>query len=320
MSPGQTALSIVIPYLNEEDNIIPLYEEICAVMSDMKIGHEIIFVDDGSTDSSNQKVETLAAADEKVKLIVFGRNFGQTAAMSAGIDFAQGEVIMLMDADRQNDPADIPKLYEKILEGHDVVVGWRKNRQDKTVNRKLPSRIANWLIRKVGGVQVNDLGCSHKAFRREIIKNVKLYGEMHRFIPLYTATVGGKLTEVVVNHRARVAGVTKYGIARTFKVILDLITVKFLMNYATRPMYFFGGCGLFFFMMSFVTAFFLIIHKVIDDISIIRSPLLIVTAVFILLAFNFVLMGLLAEILMRIYYESQNKTSYFVKRKVNVND
>ncbi len=311
-------ISIVLPVHNEQDNITPLYDEIAHVLSKESYEGEIICVDDGSTDSSTKVIRSLAQKDTRVKLVEFTRNFGQTAAMAAGIDHAAGDVVILMDADRQNDPADIPVLLNKLNEGFDVCVGWRKNRQDKAINRKLPSKIANYIIRKVGGVQVHDLGCSLKAFKRELIQSVKLYGEMHRFIPLYTTAAGGKITEVVVNHRARVAGVTKYGINRTFKVILDLITVKFLMKYATKPMYFFGGGGLLMFVFSFITSLFLIAHKFLHNISIIQSPLLILAAVFFILAFNFILMGLLAEMQMRTYFESQNKPSYFVKETVNI--
>jgi glycosyltransferase involved in cell wall biosynthesis len=275
-------------------------------------------VDDGSTDASRKIIESLCSQDPLVKGIFFRRNFGQTAAMAAGIDHARGDIIVLMDADRQNDPADIPKLLKEIEEGHDVVVGWRKDRQDNTMSRKLPSYIANYLIRKIGGVKVHDLGCSLKAFRSQLIKEVKLYGEMHRFIPLYTTAHGGRLIEVVVNHRPRVAGKTKYGVMRTFKVILDLITVKFLMSYSTRPMYFFGSIGLSLFGLALLSSLFLLIHKFVNGISIIQSPLLILSAVLAILACNFILMGLLAEIMMRIYYDSSNRPSYYLQGTRNI--
>lgn len=317
-SRSKVDLSLVLPVLNEQENIFPLYEEIIAVFNQMNLEYEIIFVDDGSTDQSISLLKELAARDPNVRVLIFSRNFGQTAAMSAGIDNARGEVIMLMDADRQNDPADIPLLYRTIQDGHDVVVGWRKDRKDRALNRKLPSRVANWIIRKVGDVDVKDLGCSHKAFRREFIQNVRLYGEMHRFIPLYTNAMGGRLKEVAVNHRARVAGETKYGIARTYKVLLDLFTVKFLMKYLTRPMYFFGGFGFLFSLLSVTTASAALFHKLYYDVSIIRSPLLIVTAVFVIISVNFFLMGLMAELLMRTYFESQNKKSYYFRETLNV--
>ncbi len=310
-------ISVALPIHNEEDNILPMYEELVPVLSTLGRPYEIILVDDGSTDSSRKVIESLCAKDKKVKGVYFRRNFGQTAAMAAGIDHATGDVIVLMDADRQNDPADIPLLLSKIDEGDDVVVGWRKNRQDKAVSRKLPSKIANYLIRKVGKVQVHDLGCSLKAFRSDLIKGVKLYGEMHRFIPLYTTAQGGRLSEVVVNHRARVAGKTKYGVMRTFKVILDLITVKFLMSYSTRPMYFFGSVGMALFTLGLISSFFLLVHKFAHGISIIQSPLLILSAVFAILACNFILMGLLAEIMMRIYYDADHRPSYYVKSTSN---
>lgn len=310
-------LSLVLPVMNEVQNIRPLYEEIVSVLKQMSIHYEIIFVDDGSTDGSIGEMKSLAEQDSQVKSLIFSRNFGQTAAMSAGIEQARGEIIMLMDADRQNDPQDIPNFLKEIENGHDVVVGWRKDRKDNAINRKLPSRIANHLIRKVGNVDINDLGCSHKAFRSEFIQQIRLYGEMHRFIPLYTTAMGGRLKEIVVHHRPRVAGETKYGIARTYKVILDLITVKFMMKYLTRPMYFFGGFGFLFGVLSILTSFSALFHKFYHDVSIIRSPLLIVTAVFVIISVNFFLMGLMAELLMRTYFESQNKRSYFIREKYN---
>lgn len=313
-------LSVVLPVHNEQENIQEMFREIDEVCQKHQYDYEAVFVDDGSSDKSFTILEEMAQEHKQIKLIGFKRNFGQTAAMSAGIDYASGQTIILMDSDLQNDPNDIPMFLKEINNGHDVVVGWRKERKDNTLNRKIPSMIANWLIRKVGGVQINDLGCSMKAFNREIIKQVRLYGEMHRFIPLYTSAIGGKLTEVVVNHRARVAGETKYGINRTFKVILDLITVKFLIKYSTKPMYFFGGAALGFWALSILTSIFLMIHKFAHEISIIRSPFLILTCVLVMIGFNFILMGLLSEMIMRTYYESQNKKSYIVEKMVNIDD
>ncbi len=311
-------ISIVLPVHNEEENLIPLTEEILEVLNSHEIPYEIIFVDDGSTDRSKEIIRELSTKNDNIRAVIFRRNFGQTAAMAAGIDHATGEVIFLMDSDRQNDPHDIPKMLGEIKNGNDVVVGWRKDRQDAAVSRKLPSRIANHLIRKVGGVHVHDLGCSLKAFKRELIKEVHLYGEMHRFIPLYTNAIGARMAEMVVNHRPRVAGQTKYGISRTFRVILDLITVKFLLSYTTRPMYFFGKVSFGLFISCFITSIFLVIHKFANDISIIQSPLLILSAVLFILGGNFLLMGLLAELQMRTYYEAQNKPSYYVRERVNL--
>ena len=312
------SLSLVLPVMDEEKNLRPLYEEIVEVFKAKSYDYEIIFVDDGSQDRSREIISELGKKDPAIKGIFFRRNFGQTAAMSAGIDFSSKDIIFLMDADRQNDPRDIPAMLERIEQGDDVVVGWRKNRKDKAISRKLPSMLANWLIRKVGGVEVNDLGCSLKGFRSSLIKEVKLYGEMHRFIPLYTKLIGGRLSEVVVNHRERVAGKTKYGLGRTFNVILDLVTVKFFLSYGTKPMYFFGKFGLFFLFLSAASTFFLFLHKFLHQISIVQSPLLILFTIFMILGVHFILMGVLAEIQIRIYYESQHKKSYYIKSSMNI--
>lgn len=311
-------LSLVLPVHNEEENILPLVQEIISVLSPLSFKFEIIFVDDGSSDRSAQIISDLCLKNEAIKFLKFRRNFGQTAAMAAGIDYSQGEIIVLMDSDRQNDPHDIPQLIKEIENGSDVVVGWRKNRQDDVLRRNLPSKMANWLIKKIGKVEVHDLGCSLKAFKKELIGQIRLYGEMHRFIPLYTNAIGGKLTEVVVNHRKRVAGISKYGMIRIFKVLLDLITVKFLLEYGTRPMYFFGVLSFFLLALGILSSLFLILHKILHGISIIQSPLLIVTAVLIILSVNFIMMGLIAELLMRTYYESQKKPCYYLKEKINL--
>lgn len=311
-------VSLVLPVHNEEENITPLINEIESALLKLNLLYEIIVVDDGSTDQSINVIKEICLNNKKVKLIKFRRNFGQTAAMSAGIDHSKGDVIILMDSDRQNDPNDIPLLLKEIENGSDVVVGWRKNRKDDAIKRNLPSKIANWLIRKIGKVQVHDLGCSLKAFKKELISHVRLYGEMHRFIPLYTNAIGGKLTEVVVNHRPRVAGISKYGMIRTFKVLLDLVTVKFLLEYGTRPMYFFGVLSFSLLILGICSSIFLIIHKLANGISIIQSPLLIVTAVLVILSVNFIMMGLIAELLMRTYFESQKKPSYYLKETINL--
>ena len=313
-----TSISLVLPVMNEEDNLVPLYEEIVETFRAREYDYEILFVDDSSQDDSRKIILDLSKRDSGVKGIFFRRNFGQTAAMSAGIDFSSKELIFLMDADRQNDPKDIPAMVEKIGEGHDIVVGWRKNRKDKIFSRRLPSIMANWLIRKVGGVEVNDLGCSLKGFRSDLIKEVRLYGEMHRFIPLYTKLVGAKLSEMVVNHRERVAGESKYGLGRTFNVLLDLITVKFFLGHQTKPMHFFGKIGLFFIFLSAVSAFFLFLHKFLHAISIVQSPLLVLFVLFIILGVQFILMGILAEIQIRTYYENQDKKSYYIQKIINL--
>ncbi|MCX8124635.1 MAG: glycosyltransferase family 2 protein, partial [Spirochaetes bacterium] len=237
-------LSIVLPVYNEEENILPQYEHIVDAMKKTKYTYEIVFVDDGSTDNSFALLEQIAKKDKRVHVVQFRRNFGQTAAMAAGIEYSKGDIIIFMDSDLQNDANDIPLLVQKIEEGYDVVSGWRKNRQDKLLSRKIPSRIANWLIAKVTGVYLHDLGCSLKAYRGEIIRQVNLYGEMHRFIPVHASWIGASIVEVPVQHHPRKFGKSKYGIKRTFKVLLDLATVKFMGSYSTKPNYIFGGIGL----------------------------------------------------------------------------
>ncbi|RTZ61357.1 MAG: glycosyltransferase, partial [Gammaproteobacteria bacterium] len=237
-------ISVVIPVYNEEENLKPLYGELKEVLKSLPYEYEIIFVDDGSTDGSYEILKKLALEDKKVKVIRFRRNYGQTAAMYAGFQYAQGDVIITMDGDLQNDPHDIPKLLEKINEGYDIVSGWRKNRKDPFLTRILPSKIANWIISKVTGVHLHDYGCTLKAYRKEVAKNFRLYGDMHRFLPAVAKSFGAKITEIVVNHRPRIHGRSKYGIGRTVRVILDIFLVKFLNDYLNKPMYVFGSTGL----------------------------------------------------------------------------
>ena len=251
-------LSIIIPVYNEEDNILPLFSAVSDVVRKNNYSAEIIFIDDGSSDRTVERIKSLQDA----KLIRFRKNFGQTAAMSAGIDFASGDVIIPMDGDLQNDPNDIPKLLEKLNEGYDVVSGWRKDRKDNPIKRNLPSRIANGLISSISGVHLHDYGCSLKAYRRDVIKDIKLYGEMHRFIPVYANWMGGKVTEVPVTHHPRIHGVSKYGINRTFKVVLDLIVIKFLQKYAQKSIHVFGGLGLLSFFFSFISAAVMFYYKI----------------------------------------------------------
>ena len=243
MAKQSPEVSVVVPLLNEQDNIGPLYEQIKKSLAD-QYDYEIIFVDDGSSDNSFAILAGLQKTDTSVKVICFRKNFGQTAALSAAFNHAKGKVIVAIDADLQNDPADIPKMIDRLNEGFDVVSGWRKKRHDNAITRRLPSVIANWLIAKITGVKLHDFGCTLKAYRREVLAETKLYGEMHRFIPALASWSGAKICEVVVNHRPRTAGVAKYGLARTFKVVLDLITVKFLGSFSTKPIYIFGGLGL----------------------------------------------------------------------------
>ncbi|MCG8696646.1 MAG: glycosyltransferase family 2 protein, partial [Bacteroidales bacterium] len=252
-------------------------------------------------------------SDPRIRLIRFRRNFGQTAAMSAGFDHARGEVIVPLDADLQNDPADIPMMMEKLDEGYDVVSGWRKKRHDAALTRLLPSRIANWIISKITGVALHDYGCSLKAYRKEVLDETQLYGEMHRFIPAIASWAGARITEVVVNHRPRTAGVAKYGLGRTFKVILDLITVKFLGAYHTKPIYVFGGWGGVCLLGSFFSGLIVLYMKLFQNYSMNRNPLLYLTALLITTAVQFILMGLLAEMQVRTYFESQNRPTYIIR-------
>ena len=274
-------LSILLPLYNEEENIRLQYEEITAAVDSLKVEYEILFVDDGSTDRSFEILSSIAAHDERVKLIQFRRNFGQTAAMAAGIDHSRGEILVFMDSDLQNDPRDIGRLLEKIEEGYDVVSGWRKKRKDNLFIRTIPSRIANRLIARVSGVRLHDLGCSLKAYRGEVLRQVKLYGEMHRFIPIHASWVGASITEIPVNHNPRRFGKSKYGIIRTFKVILDLFTVKFMGSYATKPIYIFGGAGIVLFAGSILSGSAVILMKLFLRHSMIRNPLLLLTVMLI---------------------------------------
>jgi len=313
-------LSIILPIYNEEESLNKLFSELNTVLSTFSFDYEIIAVNDGSGDNSIKVLQEWAQKNNKIKVINFSRNFGQTAALSAGIDYARGDIIIPMDADLQNDPTDIEKFLNKIKEGSDIVSGWRKNRQDKLISRKIPSWIANFIISKVTKVNLHDYGCTMKAYKKEVIKPVKLYGEMHRFIPAFAVWHGAKITEIEVNHRQRSFGKTKYGISRTFKVILDLLVVKFLTVYATKPMHFFGKIGFYAFLFATLSGLIAIYLKIFLSISFIVTPLPLLTALLVIIGMQFILMGILAEILIRIYYESQNKTTYTIKENINFND
>lgn len=309
-------LSLFLPVLDEEENLRPMHAKIQSALTTLGKTAEIIYVDDGSTDNSLQILKEIAADDDRVRVISLRRNYGQTAAMSAGIDAAKGDILIPMDADLQNDPADIVKLLEKLDEGYDVVSGWRKNRQDKLVSRKIPSQIANRIISWIGGVKLHDYGCSLKAYRRDVLQDVKLYGEMHRFIPIYASWAGARVTEIPVDHHARTGGKSKYGISRTIKVVFDLITIKFMAEYHTKPLYVFGTFGIIAFLLSMVagiTAFYL---KFVNGVSFILTPLPLITIVMLAIAVQFFLMGLLAELLVRTYHESQDKPIYAVREKI----
>lgn len=310
-------LSVIIPVFNEEDNIDLLYEKLVSSLDKINCSWEAVFIDDGSIDRSFDALRKISARDSRIRVVKFVRNFGQTAALAAGIDHAEGKVIIPMDADLQNDPADIVRLLEKMKEGFDVVSGWRKNRQDAFLHRVLPSWLANKLISSISGVRLHDYGCSLKAYRREVIKNIKLYGEMHRFVPIYASWQGARVTEIPVDHHPRQFGQSKYGISRTFKVILDLITVKFMSTYFTKPIYLFGFAGMASLGLSIASFLWMLVLKFGYDTTFIETPLPVLCAMFFMLSVQFILMGLLAEILMRTYHESQGKRIYIVETKLN---
>ena len=308
-------LSIVIPVYNEVESLPLLHKAVHAALQDLKRSWEIVFVDDGSKDGSDRVLVELAVQDpQHVCVVEFRRNFGQTTAIAAGIDHACGDVIVFLDADLQNDPADIPAMLEKLDEGYDVVSGWRKNREDNAVTRNLPSHMANWLISNVTGVHLHDYGCTLKAYRREALTGFRLYGEMHRFIPVYADAVGAKIFEMPVRHHARQYGKSKYGLERTAKVVLDLIAVKFLTNYANKPIYLFGGGGIVLLVLSFLGLFFLLIRKLIFQIDVLTSPLFVIIVMAAMMGFQSILMGLIAELLVRTYHESQSKPTYTIRK------
>jgi glycosyltransferase involved in cell wall biosynthesis len=308
-------LSIVIPVYNEVDSLPLLHPAIQQAMAKMPdLCWEAVLVDDGSSDGSVDAIQSLARSDpQHITAVILRRNFGQTAAIAAGIDHASGEVIVLLDADLQNDPADIPMMLEKINQGYDVVSGWRINRQDTFVTRTLPSRIANWLISTVTGVHLHDYGCTLKAYRREVLTGFRLYGEMHRFIPAYAYSVGARMIEMPVNHHSRKFGRTKYGLNRTIKVVLDLFTVKFLLSYANKPIYLFGGAGLLLILSSLLAFLFLLGRKIFAGIDILSSPLFQLATMVMILGVQSILMGLIAELLARTYHESQAKPTYTIR-------
>jgi len=311
-------LSVIVPLFNEEENVEELYRELSEVLRNYGRSYEIIFVDDGSTDRTAERLCSVTKGDPAVRIIRFRRNFGQTAALSAGFDYARGEILCALDGDLQNDPADIPRLLGKLDEGYDVVSGWRRNRRDPYITRRLPSTIANKLISWISGVHLHDFGCTLKAYRREILSDVRLYGEMHRFIPIYASWYGGRITEIEVNHRPRRRGRSKYGLNRTIKIILDLIVIAFLSNYARKPIYVFGGFGLLMFFLAFLTGCYGLYLKYFADppLMLNRTPLPAMVAGMVVVGFLAIFMGLLAEMNTRIYYESQRKPIYSVKELI----
>jgi len=302
MKEQRPQVSVVAPLLDEQDNIRPLYDQITQSLAGKY-----------SYDDSFKILAEIQKADDAVHVIRFRRNFGQTPALSAGFAHARGEIIVALDADLQNDPADIPKMIEKLNEGYDVVSGWRKKRHDKLVTRLIPSRMANWLISRITGVKLHDYGCTLKAYRKEVLDETNLYGEMHRFIPAHASWSGARIAEIVVNHRPRVAGEAKYGLARTWKVLLDLITVKFLGSYSTKPIYIFGGLGLLSTLGAIAFGLIVLYQKIVNNFSMNRNPLLTLTAVLMISTIQFILMGLLAELLVRTYHESQNRPTYVIR-------
>jgi glycosyltransferase involved in cell wall biosynthesis len=311
-------LSVIAPVYNEVENLPLLHEALHQALDNMDYPWEVVLVDDGSSDGSREVLESLAEKDPQyVRVVEFRRNFGQTAAIAAGIDHAKGDIVVLIDADMQNDPADIPYLIEKIHEGYDVVSGWRRNRQDTFLTRTLPSRMANWLISVVTGVHLHDYGCTLKAYRSEVITQFRLYGEMHRFIPAYADSVGARITEVPVEHHPRTRGQTKYGLSRTFRVILDLFTVKFLISYSQKPIYLFGGVGFLLISVSTITLLFLLVRRLWLNISVTRSPIFPTALMVMILGIQSIMMGLIAELLVRTYHESQKKPTYTIRRVLN---
>jgi glycosyltransferase involved in cell wall biosynthesis len=310
-------LSVVIPAYNEEENVPILYEKLKKVLDGLGEDYEIIFVDDGSTDGTYQRLKQLAEKDSRLKVIRFKRNYGQTAAMSAGFEHAKGDVIITLDADLQNDPEDIPILLEKLKEGYHVVSGWRKDRKDPFLSRKLPSMIANWLISKITGVHLHDYGCTLKAYRAEVVKDLELFGDMHRFLPALTKRRGAKITEVVVRHHPRMFGKSKYGIGRTVRVLLDIMLVKFLNEYINKPLYMFGGVGFLLLALGLFSLFYLIFLKLLLEEPIGRRPLLILSVLFILAGIQLISTGLLAELLIRIYYRTKDAKPYVIQEKIN---
>ncbi len=311
-------ISIVIPVYNEEGNLPHLYNELKGVLSKSKDPYEIIFVDDGSTDKSEAMIRQTAKSDSNVKGIIFRRNYGQTSAIAAGIDYSKGSYIMTMDADLQNDPQDIISLMQKIRDGYDLVSGWRRKRKEPFIKRRLPSLIANYIISASTGLKLHDYGCTLKAYRKDFLKNINLYGEMHRFMPLYVYWQGGKIAEVEVHHRERKWGNSKYGMNRMLKVIFDLITVKFLLgNYSTSPLYFFGGWGILLMVLGTLCGMFTLFQKFMWGFWVHRNPLLLLAVFLFILGTQIIFIGLLAELNIRIYYETTKKSVYTVKEEIN---
>lgn len=311
-------LSIIIPFYNEEENVAEAYQRAHDVVSKLGVSYEIIFIDDGSTDGGYDLLRSIAARDSRLKIIRFTRNFGQTAAMSAGFKEARGKIYLTLDADNQNDPGDISALLEKMKEGYGCVSGWRKNRKDTFITRRLPSMLANYFISRVTGVRLKDYGCTLKAYQARYVDTFTLYGQMHRFIPAYARLAGAKITEIPVNHFPRMRGKSKYGLSRIFKVLLDLLTVKFLGSFATTPLYLFGGIGFTLNVAAIFLGLFVLYQKYFHQIFAHRNPLLLLAVFLSVVGVLSIMMGLMAELLMRTYHESQGKPVYLIQEKINL--
>jgi dolichol-phosphate mannosyltransferase len=318
LSGNSPYLSIIIPVYNEGESIPLLCGTLFGVLDRIEKSFEVICVDDGSSDNSLSVLRRFAAERPELKVISFRRNSGQTAALMAGIDYAHGEVIVSLDADLQNDPEDIPQLLAKLEEGYDVVSGWRKNRQDAAIRRNFVSRIANWVISRISGVALHDYGCTLKAYRHDVVKDVRLYGEMHRFVPIYASWLGANVCEIPVRHHERKFGASKYGLERVVKVILDLMVVKFLDRYLVKPIYVFGGFGLLSLALSFASSLWMLWLKFFESVSMIETPLPLFCAMTFLVGVQSILMGLVAEILVRTYFEARDKRAYSVKEAINL--
>ena len=313
-------LSVFLPVYNEAENLLPLHDKLTRALEALGRSYEILYIDDGSTDASMARLREIALLDARVRVIAFRRNYGQTAAMSAGIDYARGDILIPMDADLQNDPADIGRLLTRLDEGYDVVSGWRKERKDPWLTRRLPSLLANRLVSRIAGITLHDYGCSLKAYRREALTDVKLYGEMHRFIPVYAAWAGARVTEIPVSHHARQAGHSKYGLSRTGKVLFDLITIKFMSSYLTKPLYLFGWAGALCLLVSLISFAFALYFRIVEGVHLNRMPLATLSMIMFAMGVQFIFMGLLAEMIVRTYHESQNKPTYLIREQINLPD
>jgi glycosyltransferase involved in cell wall biosynthesis len=311
-------LSVIIPVFNERANLELLADSLSHVLKASGEEYEILFIDDGSSDGSGAYLESLAASDSRIRLVEFRRNFGQTAALAAGFDYASGSLLITLDADLQNDPSDIPAILARLREGYDVVSCRRQDRKDPWLTRRLPSAIANFLISRISGVHLHDYGCTLKGYRAEVLAHMRLYGEMHRFIPIYASWAGARVTELPVRHHSRRHGTSNYGLSRTHRVFLDLITVKLLGSYSTKPMYFFGGTGLIACLAGIGFAGWTLFDKFVNDVRAHRNPLLLLAVFLFLVGVQCILMGLVAELLIRTYFEARGKTPYIIRRTWNL--